>query len=68
MIARRLDRLDASATEWLRTAAVIGRDFDAALLARVLGWGELEFLDVLEQALDAGLVAETWRRARPLQL
>ena len=59
VIARRLDRLDTAATEWLRTAAVIGRDFDAGLLARTLGWGELEFLDVLDQALDAGLVAET---------
>jgi DNA-binding SARP family transcriptional activator len=59
VIARRLDRLDSAATEWLRTAAVIGRDFDADLLERVLGWGEIEFLDVLDQALDAGLVAET---------
>ena len=59
VIARRLDRLDTAATEWLRTAAVIGRDFDAGLLARALGWGELEFLDVLDQALEAGLVAES---------
>ena len=29
VIARRLGRLSAQATEWLRVAAVIGRDFDA---------------------------------------
>jgi DNA-binding SARP family transcriptional activator len=59
VIARRLGRLDTAATQWLRTAAVIGRDFDAGLLARALSWSELEFLDVLDQALDAGLLAET---------
>ncbi len=59
VIARRLDRLDADVTEWLRTAAVIGRDFDAALVERVLGWDELRFLDVLEQAIASGLVIES---------
>ena len=36
VIARRLARLDAQAIEWLRAAAVIGRDFDSALLERVV--------------------------------
>jgi DNA-binding SARP family transcriptional activator/tetratricopeptide (TPR) repeat protein len=63
VIARRLARFDASATEWLRTAAVIGRDFDSRLLERVLGIDEDAFLDALEQALESGLVRES--SARP---
>src|ERR1700729_3548173 len=58
VISRRLDRLDPGAIEWLRVAAVIGRDFDSALLERVLGFDEDRFLAALEDALDAGLVAE----------
>ncbi len=58
VISRRLDRLAPASIEWLRVAAVIGRDFDAALLERVLGFDEDRFLAALEDALDAGLVAE----------
>ena len=58
VIGRRLDRLDPGSIEWLRVAAVIGRDFDSALLERVLGFDEDRFLAALEDALDAGLVAE----------
>jgi DNA-binding SARP family transcriptional activator len=59
VIARRLSRLDPPAIEWLRTAAVIGRDFDAELLERVLGVPEGEFLDLLDEVLDTSLVSET---------
>ncbi len=58
VISRRLDRLADSSIEWLRGAAVIGRDFDAELLERVLGFDEERFLEALEEALDAGLVTE----------
>ena len=58
VIGRRLERLAPSSIEWLRVAAVIGRDFDAGLLERVLGFDEDQFLAALEDALDAGLVAE----------
>ncbi len=58
VISRRLDRLAPGSIEWLRVAAVIGRDFDARLLERVLGFDEDRFLSALEDALDAGLVAE----------
>ena len=58
VISRRLERLAPGSIEWLRVAAVIGRDFDAALLERVLGFDEDRFLAALEDALDAGLVAE----------
>ena len=59
VIARRLARFDPPATEWLRLAAVVGRDFDAALLERVLGWPENEFLDVLDAVLERGVVSES---------
>jgi DNA-binding SARP family transcriptional activator/tetratricopeptide (TPR) repeat protein len=59
VIARRLSRLDAESVQWLRVAAVIGRDFDGALLERVLPLDDDEFLSALEQALAAGLVAES---------
>ncbi|HUO73531.1 MAG TPA: AAA family ATPase [Solirubrobacteraceae bacterium] len=63
VIARRLERLDMQAIEWLRVAAVIGRDFDAALLERVVNLDEDEFLNTLDEALAAGLVIES--PARP---
>ncbi len=59
VIARRLARLDTEATEWLRVAAVIGRDFDAGLLERVLSLDEDGFLNALDAALETGLVAES---------
>jgi tetratricopeptide (TPR) repeat protein len=59
VISRRLDRLAPGSIEWLRVAAVIGRDFDAGLLERVLGFDEDRFLAALEDALDAGLVTES---------
>ncbi len=59
VIARRLARLDSEATEWLRVAAVIGRDFDAGLLERILSVDEDGFLNALDAALEAGLVAES---------
>jgi DNA-binding SARP family transcriptional activator/tetratricopeptide (TPR) repeat protein len=58
VIARRLAALNPRTVEWLRVAAVIGRDFDASLLERVVGFGEDEFLDALDEALAGGLVVE----------
>ncbi|MBV9310014.1 MAG: AAA family ATPase, partial [Solirubrobacterales bacterium] len=59
VIARRLERLDSQSVQWLRVAAVIGRDFDLDLLERVSSLEEDEFLTALEQALEAGLVTES---------
>jgi DNA-binding SARP family transcriptional activator/tetratricopeptide (TPR) repeat protein len=58
VIAWRLSRLEPSAIELLRVAAVIGRDVDAALLERVVLLAEEEFLGALEEALAAGLLVE----------
>jgi DNA-binding SARP family transcriptional activator len=59
VIARRLSRLDEQALEWLRVAAVIGRDLDATLLERVVSLNEDEFLNALDAALATGLVVES---------
>ena len=62
VIARRLARLDPQAMDWLRVAAVIGRDVDEDLLERVVSLDEDEFLNALDEALAAGLVVESPRR------
>ncbi len=62
VIARRLGRLDAQAMDWLRVAAVIGRDVDEDLLERVVSLSEDDFLNALDEALAAGLVVESPRR------
>ncbi|MBV9801914.1 MAG: AAA family ATPase [Solirubrobacterales bacterium] len=59
VIAWRLGRLDPPALEFLRVAAVIGREVDAALLERVVLLAEEEFLSALEEALAAGLLVES---------
>jgi predicted ATPase/tetratricopeptide (TPR) repeat protein len=59
MIARRLARLDAKTIEWLRVAAVIGRDFDVALLEQLVPLEEEQFFAALEEALAAGLLLES---------
>jgi len=58
VIARRLTRLDGQAMEWLRVAAVIGRDFDASLVEQVVSLDEDAFLNALDEALASGLVIE----------
>ena len=59
MIARRTGRLDPTTIEWLQAASVVGRDFDTALLERLLAMGEEEFLRALDEALAAGLLLES---------
>ncbi|HEV7458948.1 MAG TPA: AAA family ATPase [Solirubrobacteraceae bacterium] len=58
VITGRVARLGPDAERVLRTAAVIGRDFDVGLLARVSGVSEDEALDVLEEGAAAALVTE----------
>ena len=58
VIGRRLSRLDAATEAALRTAAVIGLEFDTPLLATVLDRSEGDVLDLLEQAIAAALVTE----------
>jgi DNA-binding winged helix-turn-helix (wHTH) protein/tetratricopeptide (TPR) repeat protein len=57
-IGRRLDAVSPGCNEVLRTAAVLGRAFDVALLARVTERPPGELLDLLAEALGAGVLVE----------
>ena len=56
VIGRRVARLGEETTEMLETAAVIGRDFELELLARVTDRSEDQVLDLLEGAVRAMLI------------
>ncbi len=58
VISSRVARLGPTVSEVLPMAAVIGREFDFDLLARLTELGEDEVLDVLDSAATAALVAE----------
>jgi len=55
---QRVARLGAEVQRVLRLAAVIGRDFDLELLAEVVDSDEGSLLELLEPALDHGLIIE----------
>lgn len=58
VLRRRVDRLPAQTVRLLRTASVIGRDFDLTTLCRATGIDEEGALDALEEATAAGLVVD----------
>ncbi len=58
VVGRRLDALTEEANLALRTAAVIGQEFDLKVLARALDQSEDQLIDVLEPVLDRGLLSE----------
>jgi class 3 adenylate cyclase/tetratricopeptide (TPR) repeat protein len=58
VLGRRLASLDAGAEEALRTAAVVGGEFDATVVAEVAGIEIEALLDVLEVVVARGLVVE----------
>jgi DNA-binding SARP family transcriptional activator len=58
VLGRRISRLPDLTVEALRTAAVIGRRFDAPVLAAATGIHEDDLLDVVEPAQAAGLLRE----------
>ena len=58
VVSGRVARLGPDAERILRTAAVIGHDFDLDLLEDVCGVGEDESLDALDAALGG---ARSWR-------
>ncbi|HVH06227.1 MAG TPA: AAA family ATPase [Myxococcota bacterium] len=57
-IGRRLDAVSPACNEVLRTAAVLGRAFDTALLARVAERTPGELLDLVGEALGARVLVE----------
>jgi DNA-binding SARP family transcriptional activator/tetratricopeptide (TPR) repeat protein len=58
VIARRVARLPEHGDQVLRVAALIGRDFDFDVLARVVDVPEDELLDLLDAAVRAGILVE----------
>jgi DNA-binding SARP family transcriptional activator len=58
VVGRARNRLSGGADHLLTHAAVIGRDFDAELLGRLLGAPDDQLVEVLEEVLASGLVAE----------
>jgi predicted ATPase len=58
VIGRRLSRLSEAANKVLHLAAVIGRQFDVALLTRIAELPEEAVLDALDEAAAAALVGE----------
>ncbi|MEO3783154.1 BTAD domain-containing putative transcriptional regulator [Actinocorallia sp. B10E7] len=59
VLRRRISRLPAAAQTVMRTAAVIGRNFDPELLVEVCELDEDAVLDSLEAALVTGLITES---------
>ena len=58
VVGQRIARLGDESLKALRSAAVIGKEFDLELLAEVIGSDEDDLLDLLEAAISAGVVAE----------
>ncbi|MEA2368825.1 MAG: hypothetical protein QOH38_1543 [Thermoleophilaceae bacterium] len=59
VIGRRVERLSEPSRRVLGVAAVIGRDFDVDLLARVTDTDEDALLDLIEEAVAASVVDES---------
>ncbi|MGH3785664.1 MAG: ATP-binding protein [Pseudonocardiaceae bacterium] len=59
VVLRRLGQLSEAANQALVTAAVVGAEFDLAVVAVVTGLGEDAVAEAMEQAMAAGLVKET---------
>lgn len=58
VVAQRIARLGEESMKALTAAAVVGREFDLALLSIVTGLDEDDLLDQLEAAVTAGILAE----------
>jgi len=58
VIGRRLDRLSPVANDVLQTAAVVGRDFDLAVIERLVDHDRDAIVEALDDAVDARLVFE----------
>lgn len=59
ILRRRLEALDDEVAELLSVASVIGREFDLTLLQRVVDIEVDALLEILTQAVDAEIIAET---------
>jgi class 3 adenylate cyclase/tetratricopeptide (TPR) repeat protein len=64
VVGRRVERLGDEARRLLSLAAVIGRDFDIELLARIADVDEDPLLDLLDAAVAAAVLTESGRADR----
>jgi class 3 adenylate cyclase len=58
VIGQRVERLGEETRKVLSQAAVIGREFDVGVLAAVVGIDEDALLDIIDNAIQAGLLVE----------
>ncbi len=58
VVGQRIARLGEPSLKALRAAAVIGKEFELELLAEITGTDEDDLLDLLEDAVAAGILAE----------
>jgi hypothetical protein len=58
VVGRRLDSLTPEANAALRTAAVIGQEFDLKVLARAIDESEDDLIDTLDPVLERSLISE----------
>jgi class 3 adenylate cyclase len=65
VLGRRLSRLSETCNRVLGNAAVLGREFDFAVLGRMAALDEDTLLAAIEEALDAQLVVEQRGRSAP---
>ncbi len=65
VLGRRLSRLSEATNRILAQGAVLGREFDFAVLGRMAGVSDDELLGAVEQALEARLVVEAKGRVAP---
>ena len=61
VVGHRVARLGEESDQLLSTAAVIGQDFDADVLAPVAGLTEPEMVEILDRAVRAGLLTDLGR-------
>ena len=59
VIGQRLDGLSTATRRLLETAAVVGMQFDVDVIAPACGLSALEMLELLDEALGAGIIVET---------
>ncbi len=59
LVTQRVSRLSDGGDELLRRASLIGQDFDLAILERTTPLDEDRVIDLLDEAVDAGLLDES---------
>jgi len=59
VVGRRIDILSTAAKDVLTAAAVVGRDFELAILVDTVDHTEAEILELLDACLDARIIDET---------